>query len=278
MAELRDLEAFARVRGVTIVPELETPGHATAMVAAMPELFLPGSKNPNAVCAGREKVYEALDTLVGEICDVFPSTPYFHIGGDEVDYNAWKNCADITAYMAAHKIETPVELYRHFLVRMNEIVKRHGKKTVVWEGFHREGKTAIPRDIIVMAYESKYNLPQDLIADGYQVINAAWQPLYVVNGKNWTPEYIYRWNLYRWENWWDQSKAFPNGIDVKPTPQVIGAQMCAWEQPESLELPSLRQRAAAMSERIWNPTAGRTYLEFAGRLRETDAKLTLLLP
>ena len=278
LVELRDLEAYASLRGVTIVPELETPGHATAMTTAMPELFMPGSKQPQAICVGREKVYAALDTLVGEMCSVFRSTPYFHIGGDEVNYAAWNNCKETKEYMAAKNLDNPMELYRHFLVRMNEIVKRHGKKTIVWEGFHKDGKTQIPRDIVVMAFECKYNLPPDLIADGYQVINTAWQPLYVTNSKAWSPEAIYKWNVHRWENWWDQSKAFPNGIDVAPTPLVLGAQMCAWEQPESAELPSVRERLASMSERTWNPAAGRAYADFAGRLRATDAKLSRLLP
>ena len=67
-------------------------------------------------------------------------------------------------------------------------------------------------------------------------------------------------------------------MNLPPTPAVIGAQMCAWEQPGSAELPSLRQRLAAMSERIWNPDAGRTVADFTERLRATDALLSRLLP
>jgi hypothetical protein len=103
--------------------------------------------------------------------------------------------------------------------------------------------------------------------------------LYVTPGKSWEPEYIYnRWNLYRWENWWDQSKAFPNGIEVLPTSKVIGAQMVTWCMSDDKEIPALRERLAAMSERIWNPGAGRTFADFTARFRSTDEKLTLLLP
>jgi hexosaminidase len=160
---------------------------------------------------------------------------------------------------------------------MDEVVKKHGRKTIAWEGFAGEGKTPIPHDITVMVFESLYNRPDHLVADGYKIINTAWQPLYVVNGRNWTPKYIYGWNLYRWENWWDKSQAFPNGINVPPTPLVLGAQMCAWEQADSTELPSLRQRLAAMSERTWNTDAGKDWTNFSDRLAVTDRRLDSLL-
>jgi hexosaminidase len=181
--------------------------------------------------------------------------------------------------MDAHGIDSLDELYRHFLVRMNDIVKRHGKKTIVWEGFSKIGKTCIPRDVTVMVYECKYNVPQDLLADGYHIINTAWQPLYIsgVLSRMWSPECIYRWNYYRWENWWEQSKAYKNPITVEPTPQVLGAQMCAWELVQEKELPLLRDRLAAMSERAWNPDATSSFADFSRRFQVTDAGLETLL-
>jgi len=77
LEELRDLEVFARDRGVMIVPEIDVPGHATAIVKAAQPIFGGGG---NVIGAGREDTYKALDTLAGELCDVFRSTPYFHIG------------------------------------------------------------------------------------------------------------------------------------------------------------------------------------------------------
>ena len=67
------------------------------------------------------------------------------------------------------------------------------------------------------------------------------------------------------------------GIRVPASDSVIGAQMCAWEQPESLELPSLRSRVPAMMERIWNPAAGRTYSDFERALAASDRLLDLLV-
>ncbi len=275
--QLRDLEAFARDRGVIILPELDMPGHASAMVQQMPEVFANNPAGGNTICPGRENVYKAMDTLIGEMTDIFRTTPYFHIGADEVNMAPWNNCNDCRAYMAGNKIADAMELYRHFIVRMNEIVKKRGKKMIVWEGFHKEGKTKIPLDVTVMVFESLYQVAPDLLDQGYPVINTSWQPLYVVNGRNWPPEHIYGWNLYRWESCWENSKAYGKPIVVKPNCLVLGAQMCAWEQPENVELPSLRPRVPAMSERIWNPDAGRSFADFDQRFRVCDRLLDKLI-
>jgi len=277
VAELKELEAFAHERGVTIVPELDVPGHSGTAVRAMPELFATTAKHPRVICVGREEVYRALDVLIGEMLDIFRTTEYFHIGADEVEHNAWSKCEDCRRYMAKHQIPDVDELYRHFIVRMNEIVKKHERKTLVWEGFKKEGKTEIPRDITVMVFESMYNIAPDLIAQGYPVINTAWNPLYVVGNLNCSPEHIYGWNMYRWEHFSPKSLAFKTPIEVSPTNLVLGAQMCAWEQPQHIEIASLRKRLAAMSERIWNPDAIRDYKSFERRLSHIDNALERVL-
>ena len=279
LEELHELESFAAARGVTIVPEMESPGHGGAILQALPEVVGndPSAAGANALCPGRESTYQALDTLIGEVCEVFPSTSYFHIGADEVNTSAWTQCKHCIEYRKQHDIENEEEQYRHFINRMNDLVKKHGKRTIVWEGFSVTGKIPVSKDITFMEFESLYELPQNYVAAGYTVINTAWQPLYIVNARNWSPEKIHSWNMYRWENWWDQSKAYPNGIDVPETPLIIGAEMCAWEQPAKDEIPSARQRLAAMSERVWDHKTRRTFADFSNRLESTDAKLTKLL-
>ena len=72
------------------------------------------------------------------------------------------------------------EIYRYFIVRMNDILKKKNKTMCVWEGFKRNGKVSIPNDIIVYPFESLYNLPNHLEEDGYKLVNTSWVPLYVV--------------------------------------------------------------------------------------------------
>lgn len=281
LADLHHLDAFARSRGVTLVPEFEIPGHAATMINRRPDLFgFAGVREwRGTINMGREAAYAALDTIIGEIAAAFPTTPYIHIGGDEASLDELTTDADVQRYMAAHDLADIHELYRHFLVRVNEIVKRHGKRTIVWEGFRKAGRVEIPRDMLVMAWETIYQLPQDLLAGGYTLVNVSWKPLYVVNHKKWPVQYIYeRWNLYRWENWVPQMPSF-TPIQLDSTPQVIGAMMCAWEQPQHVELPSLRRRLPALGERLWNGGVApqRPFAWFDRTLDRTDSLLQVVL-
>ena len=280
-ADLRHLDEFARARGVTLIPEFEVPGHAARMIERRPDLFgFSGVREwRGTINMGREAAYAALDTIIGEIAGAFRTTPYIHIGGDEASLDELTADADVKRYMKAHDLADIHELYRHFLVRMNEIVKRHGKRTIVWEGFRKEGRVEIPRDMLVMAWETIYQLPQHLLAGGYTLINVSWKPLYVVNHKKWPVEYIYeRWNLYRWENWVPWMPSF-TPIQLDSTSQVIGAMMCAWEQPQHVELPSLRRRLPALGERLWNGglRPQRPFAWFRPTLDRTDSLLQVIL-
>jgi hexosaminidase len=199
----------------------------------------------------------------------------FHIGGDEADLALADQNVDFKAAMKKYGLPNQHELYRQFVCQMNEVVKKHGKQMIVWEGFGRHGKVPIPKDILVMAYEIRFYMPQDLVNDGYKVVNASWTPLYVVNANCRPPAEIYAWNLFQFKPF--GAKAEDKGRLLAPSENVIGAQLCAWEQPQSLELPNERKRLPAMIERIWNPATGRSFDDFQRRLVATDRLLDLLL-
>jgi hexosaminidase len=285
--ELRALEAFARDRGVTIVPELDVPGHSAALVRALPDVFglRDWQRNEGVLNIGREAVYDALAHLVGEVCDVFRSSPFFHIGGDEVWLAHVADDPDVQAYLRAHDLADVEELYRHFLVRMHGIVARHGKRTLVWEGFAPGGNVEIPRDVVVLAWEGAYYPPDRLLRDGYTVVNASWQPLYVVGGgqrpphkapKRWSAWHLYRWNVRRWEHF---APRYPTvgGFDAAPDASVFGAQMCVWEQIEQSVVRDLRPRLAAFAERLWHERADRGFADFEARFSATDALVERVL-
>jgi len=278
--DLKELEAYSQARGVTIIPELEMPGHAKSFVDAYPEIFgiTDFEENPYIINMGKEKVYTALEELIAEITPIFKSSPYFHIGGDEARFTKVMDDPDVKSYIKENNLDNDVhELYRHFLVRINEAVKKQGKQTCNWEGFARKGKIKIPKDMIVFEFESLYHLPDELIEDGYTVVNTSWKPLYVVNEKKWEPETIYNWNLWRFDNWWSQSPAMENPIQLKETPLIIGAQMCTWEQLQEIEFKSLRRRLPVMNERIWNTRENLPYDTFMQHLERTDKKLSVLV-
>jgi N-acetyl-beta-hexosaminidase len=284
--KLKALVSFADRRGVTIVPELGTPGHSGAARRCMPEVFDSldedgKSRYINIMNMGNEKIYEVLDVLIGEMAEVFASSPYIHIGCDE----AWLAKVDKTpeaeVYMKRHDLENGYDMYCYHIVRMNEMIKARGKQTIVWEGFHNSGSknVEIPKDIIVMPFENTYNSAPNLARHGYTMINTAWSPLYITRWVRFEPEMIYKWNVFRFGIFPWQGYDFINWLDVEPTADVIGAQVCNWEQTENYVIPSTRKRVPAMIERIWNPDAEKSYAEFEHRWRSTNEKLAkLILP
>ncbi len=277
--ELEELEAYSQLRGVTIVPEIDVPGHSSPFVKKYPEIFAIQDtiNNPWIINMGKEEVYTALDQLIGEVLAVFKASPYFHIGGDEAIFTSVEKDPSVQAYTAKNEIGTDVhELYRHFLVRLNEIVKSHDKQMCVWEGFRPEGDIEIPKDIIVFEFETNRYLPNELIRDGYTVVNTSWKPLYVVNQKKWEPKTIYAWNMWKWDNWFDKAPSY-NPIQIEKSPLVVGAQMCAWEQTQEVEIPSLRKRLPAFVERVWNTEEKIPYEALIERIHKLDQRLSLLI-
>lgn len=279
--ELLDLVAFADARGVTLIPELDMPSHSTSLRRAYPELFDAGEKKPklNLVNMSSETAYESLAVLIAEMCEVFKSSPYFHIGADEVYTPYVSKAPGYKAYIEKHGLKNERDLFFHFINRMDEIVKANGKKSIIWAD-HATGtkNVTIPNDIICMAWRANSSAAKGFVRDGYPVINATWVPLYVVNqiyhtvpveedGRNkHRPETIYDWNLYEFHT-----------TTLEPTDTVIGAQICAWEQGGEAQMPTLRDRLPAMSERSWDVDGKNDWAEYSKRYAATDARLERLI-
>ncbi len=276
--ELRDLVAFADARGVMLIPELDAPGHTTAMRRAMPELF--GRPGLSVINIGKEDVLTAMETIIEELCGIFHSSDYFHIGADEAYFaelakdDLAKKAVKEKGYQGVH------DLFYEYIVRMHKKVKQLGKQTVMWESFQGRGSQGvdIPRDILVMAWETAYQLPQSLLDNGYNIVNVSWKPLYLTPGWRWDPEYIYNWNMYRWENHWQAAPSYvPIQLEPYPNDRIIGGMMCSWESSDEMEIPGVRLRIAPMSERIWSPDKKHSYEHFAKRFVHTDEVLQRLI-
>ena len=283
-----ELVEYAKIRGVTIVPEIDVPGHSRQFIETYPKIFdvNNGIKKSNVINIANEKVYKALDQIIAEVAEVFYNSPFIHMGADEAKLDLYRNVKEVKSFMNKNKLGDDVhELYRYFIVRINEIVKKYDKQMLVWEGFRKEGKIQIPKDIIVFEFETLYNHPKNLIEDGYTIVNTSWTPLYAVYGgvKNkmaqravWSPERIFKWNKWRWEHF---SKSVPGykPIQLKETPQVIGGQMCSWEQSGEAEIPVLRKRLPVFSERVWNNKPSKSFGEIFSTIERTDKILSLII-
>jgi len=269
--EIEYLNDYASSRGITLVPEFEAPGHAKALTSAYPEIFkvdIDGDeptivtesgavvKADNIVCA-RPEAFDAINKLLEEICQMFPSTPYIHIGGDEANIKVWNHCKDSVKFMKDNGLADEQELYAEFDARVAQMVLDLGKTPIVWEGFSAKGAERMPKETIVIAWESHYNLAPDLLEQGFKIINASWQPMYIVPNLRlrWGINEILDWNVYNWQHWWEHSPARDNPINIEPTDDCLGGILCVWECTFEQEIARACENSTALAERTWNAGA-----------------------
>jgi len=275
LAELKDLEEFARARGVAIIPEIDMPGHSSRLVGDAPESFRGDSKNGVTINIASPKVREAAATLLNEVLDVFQSTPYVHLGGDEVSLDGIDKTDDYKKSLAEFKLKSSHDLYRKFISDMIEIVKKRGKHAIVWEeAYTANAKDAfpLPKDTLVMAWCLNHD-PQKIMNDGYGVINGSWVPYYIVRDNKQPAETLFNWSVNQFAAERQSKPQFTTKIDAN----LAGVQLLSWENSESIEIQSMRERGAAMAEQAWNPQAKRDYADFCERLKHTDAILEKLV-
>ena len=285
--DIKVMRSYANARGLKLIPEFDIPGHARRLVNTYPEVFgntIPEDANiegvatdvgftvntSEVICAGSEKCFEGMKALFAEVAEMFPDSQYIHIGGDEAYIQVWDHCPVCQKYMRSNGISDRYELYSEYVARIAQVVLDLGRTPIVWEGFPRKGSERIPKETIVIAWESLYNLAPDLLEDGFKIINGSWKPLYIVcNDKRWTKEKIMDWNVCEWQNWWEQSKAALNPIHVQNSDQVWGAQISIWGCTYENEINITIENLGAMSERCWNlerTTDEQTYHEMSNQM------------
>ena len=260
LAELKGLVKFADERGVTLVPELETPGHSSNACGTLPEIFGyidPATKMPvgkGMMNIANPKLYAALDTIIGEMCEVFASSPYFHIGFDEV--SGLGNVAatpEAQAFMKEKNMKDAGELMTYFAVQMNEMVKKRGRKTIIWEG----AANGAAKDIVHMTWDGNARTAERLVSQGITTITVPWN----LAGVPWQD-----WTMYH-----------SNGSVLKKGDPVLGAMLPVWEQKGEVHLRWLRGGLAARQERTWGPDTLIEPANFERRAAACDLALDRML-
>ena len=267
LEELRGLEKFASERGVYLVPEIDLPGHSGRLIADAQDIFgIPG--NGSTVNIASAKTLAALTTLMNEVMDVFQSTPYVHLGADEVGLGGLDKTAEYKEVQEKLGIKSVHDLYCKFITDMHAVVTKRGKKTIVWEeAYNPGGAYPLPKDAMVMVW-SQGRSPNEIAKNGYDMVNATWTPLYIVRDNKKSLEFLFNWSLPKFGR-----EGSTNFTTLSDTSRLKGTQLCSWENSESIEIQSMRDRLALVAERGWNPQAGGTFAEFKARLAHTDAVL-----
>ncbi|WP_329200088.1 MULTISPECIES: family 20 glycosylhydrolase [unclassified Streptomyces] len=185
--DIADLVALGRKYHVTIVPEVDTPGHMNALLAAHPELRLKsssGALSPDFIDLSLPASYTLIKDLITEYLPLFPG-PYWHIGADEyvTDYAKYPQ---LLGYARAHygANATAKDTFYGFVNWADALVRAGGKTTRMWnDGIKSGDGTLTPNPAIVVEYWYSYGLtPQQLAAAGHTVANDSWTPTYYVLG------------------------------------------------------------------------------------------------
>ena len=139
--QLKDIIAYAAIRNIEIIPEIDLPGHSRTVAKVYPEILCNyessntasnGCDLRSAWCVAKESNYTLLEDILREVCQLFPSK-HIHIGGDEVNLSQWKKCPDCTKIMKDRAMTDPHQLEDLFIAKATEILESYGKMPAVWD-------------------------------------------------------------------------------------------------------------------------------------------------
>ena len=131
--DIKEIVNYAAARHITIIPEIEMPGHSDEVVYAYPELSCTGKPYTQSdLCVGKEQTYTFMENVLKEVMQLFPSK-YIHIGGDEAERRTWKTCPDCQRVMKDYHLKDVAELQSHFTHRIERFLNDNGRKLLGWD-------------------------------------------------------------------------------------------------------------------------------------------------
>lgn len=257
--ELRELVTYAAERHITIVPEIEMPGHSEEVLAAYPDLSCSG-KGGSDFCPGNQQTYEFLQNVLDEVLEVFPSE-YIHIGGDEAGKGAWKTCPKCLAKAAELGYEDTDALQGYLIRRMSDYLGSKGRKVICWDEVCDD---ATAENSTIMIWRG---------GDAAKKAQESGRPLILTPG-----------SYYYIDKYQDAPLTQPVAaggylplkkvFEYSPSAEAYGLQVNLWAErvpSERVAERMLYPRALALAQTSWSGPEAVSYEEFKGVvLRELD--------
>ncbi|MEK7949107.1 glycoside hydrolase family 20 protein [Luteolibacter soli] len=281
--QIKEVVAYAKERHITIVPEIDMPGHMAAAIAAYPEFgnsdvpnYAPKVMNRWGVhpytLAPTEETFRFVDDVLTELCALFPSE-YIHIGGDEAPKGQWEQSPRVKELMKKEGLKNGHDVQSYFIKRVEKILDKKGRKLVGWDEI-REGGLA-PSATVMCWQGDAVKAAVDSVREGHDVVMAPNQRLYfdhyqrpekseLAKGAEFETIGGFRpvSNVYDYE-------PVPTGLTPEQQKHVLGVQgqlwteyMHDWKKVEYMAFP----RIAALAEVAWTPEEKKNYGSFRGRL------------
>lgn len=277
--EIKDIVNYAYNRNVTIIPEIEMPGHSQAAIAAYPELGCTDEPVEVATKWGvfeeiyctKEETFAFVEDVLDEVMALFPSK-YIHIGGDEAPKTRWKNCGDCQRRIKTEGLKDEHELQSYFISRVEEYLNGKGRQIIGWDEI-LEGGLAPNATVMswrgtkgaVAAAREKHNVINTTTShcyfDYYQSTNEG-EPTAI--GGFLPLEKVYGFN------------PIPKELKEEERKYVLGAQGNVWTEYMSTEDKveyMVYPRVMAMSEVVWSKDENKDYDDFVSRVEEFNKRL-----
>jgi hexosaminidase len=268
--QIRELVAFARERGIRVIPEFDVPGHSTCWTVAYPELAS-DTPSPRLVRnqtdkqlppldPTNEKVYKLLDEVFGEMAGLFPDA-FFHIGGDEVDPQYWNKSEHIQSYMKAHQLKDSDALQAVFNKRLLAIVTKHGKHMIGWDEIL---VPELPKESMIQSWRGPKSLAV-AAKEGFSTILSAGYYLDLMYPAS-----------YHYLN--DPFSGDAANLTTEEQKRILGGEAAEWAEyitPENADN-RIWPRTAAVAERYWSPASIRDVDSMYARLDRVSTELEFL--
>lgn len=269
--EIREIVAYAQKRHVTIIPEIELPGHSCAAIAAYPELSCTKEKIEvenewgvfkDIYCAGDENTFVFLENVLLEVCELFPSS-YIHIGGDEAPKFRWERCERCQKRIAEEHLKDEAELQTYFIERIATFLATKGKKIIGWDEILEGG---IPEDAAIQSWRGMEGGKNAAIA-GHDVVMSPTSHCYFDYGLASTDLR----EVYSFD-------PIPSGLSGIQSAHIIGGECNMWSEhtPQPLVDGMLFPRLLAMSEVLWTYPKERKFDLFYERVNTHYNRLEAL--
>lgn len=282
--EVKEIIQYAQDRYITIIPEIEMPGHTSEVFAAYPELSCTGKKmqvSPGAYwpiteifCAGKEETFAFIENVLDEVIELFPSE-YIHIGGDEATKTRWEQCPHCQARIREEGLKDEHELQSYFIKRIEKYVLSKGKKIIGWDEI-LEGGLAPEATVMswrgmeggIKAAEQGHDVimtPTSHCYFDYYQADSDFEPLAI--GGFTTLKKVYSF------------EPVPPELSEEEAKHVLGAQGNLWTEyiatPEHAEYMAI-PRMLALAEVLWSPERKRNFKHFNRRLQSHFKRFDLL--
>jgi hexosaminidase len=267
-ADAKEIVAYARDRGIRVVPEFEMPGHSVAWLMAYPELASGSTPtsirrefgvSDYAIDPTRDETYTFIDKFLTEMATLFPDA-YVHIGGDESPAPDWKKNPRILAFKQQHNLKDNDALQAYFNTRVLKTIARLHKHMVGWDEVLTPG---LPKDVVIQSWRGGDALTKGA-KQGYEGVLSA--PYYLDGMKPAGVHYL--------------ADPLPSTADLTPDQRklVLGGEVCMWGEHLSARTIDSRiwPRTAAIAERFWSPESVRDVDDMYRRLEPTSIELETL--